>query len=196
MDKRENRPLRYGRYPLRDIRLGGLRRTWQRRRTWGSGANSRTFLWDGYIRSFILPRHWRKAEYRITVSIGSKVFWINLPQAAWDEILWSSFTSNRSKRRVSFLPTYNNEHVCPDARSGEPSTCDIGFRSVVVARGWIRTKGLPCDCKTWMELEDVLPTRKASHSQRIHHPRHFTQLPQVDVNHPNPIICPRPFHTR
>ena len=104
------------------------------------------------------------------------------------------FHIKSEQRSISFLPAYNNERVCPDVASGEPSTCDIGFRSIVVAGGQIRTQGLPQNCKTWTQLEDVLPVPKVSQSQRIHHHRHFTQLPQVDVNHPNPICRVRgPF---
>ena len=58
------------------------------------------------------------------------------------------------------LPAHNNVRICPNATRGEPGTCDIGFRSMVVAGGTILMQGVPPACTTWTRLDHVRGARR------------------------------------
>ena len=102
----------------------------------------------------------------------------------------SSSSSMGTHQSISFLPAHNNVRVCPNTTTGELGTCDIGFRSIVVAGGTIRLQGLPPACTTWTRLDNVVavvPEEEAHH----HHSSSFTQHQQLPpplegVNHYNP----------
>ena len=92
-------------------------------------------------------------------------------------------TGDKDERQnIGFLPAHNNEWVCPNETTGEPGTCDIGFRSVTVAGGSVQAQGLPSTCNTWTQLYDVVDVPQASEPYHLS----FTTLPAVPVNHTNP----------
>ena len=89
------------------------------------------------------------------------------------------------------LPAHNNVRICPNATMGEPGTCDIGFRSMVVAGGTILTQGVPLACTTWTRLDHVVavvPEEEEAHHHNFSSFTQHQQLPQPlhGVNHSNP----------
>ena len=103
----------------------------------------------------------------------------------------SSSSSTGKHQSISFLPAHNNVRVCPNATTGEPGTCDIGFRSMVVAGGTIRTQGLPPACTTWTRLDHVVAVVPEEEEAHHHHFSSFTRHQQLPppldgVNHSNP----------
>ncbi|KAL7580949.1 hypothetical protein ACA910_005765 [Epithemia clementina (nom. ined.)] len=91
----------------------------------------------------------------------------------------------QSRQSIGFLPAHNNERVCPDEITGEPGTCDIGFRSVTVAGGTIEARGLPKTCTTWTQLYDVVLLPVPKESEQLND-RSYTKLPTLEVEHTNP----------
>ena len=103
----------------------------------------------------------------------------------------TSSSSMGTHQSISFLPAHNNVRVCPNTTTGEPGTCDIGFRSIVVAGGTIRTQGLPPACTTWTRLDNVVAVVPEEEEAHHHHSSSFTQHQQLPpplegVNHSNP----------
>ena len=90
------------------------------------------------------------------------------------------FVIAATRQNVGFFPAYNNKFVCPTS-TGRAGKCDMGFRSVVVAGGTFRARGLPTGCTTWTYLDDVVPVSGASIPNHIT----LTRLPELDSDHPN-----------
>jgi hypothetical protein len=58
----------------------------------------------------------------------------------------------------SFVPAGNNTYACSATKSGttDPTPCDVGPKSLVVAGGQLDIWGLAQNCSTWVHLYDVI----------------------------------------
>jgi hypothetical protein len=95
------------------------------------------------------------------------------------KIILTDGTSGGLSVPTTFLPSGNNAFACSATRSGTPTPCVVGAKSIVVAGGQLDVRGLPSGCMTWVKLHDVPRITK------LPNPAKFTRaLP----THPN-IFC-------
>ena len=57
---------------------------------------------------------------------------------------------------TSFVPADNNKFACSPPGATNPSPCFVGRKPFVVAGGRVEIRGLPVDCPTWVNLEDIV----------------------------------------
>ena len=80
---------------------------------------------------------------------------------------------------TSFVPADNNRFACSGQGATTPSPCFVGKKPIVVAGGRVIMRGVPNECPTWTNLQDIA-------RDQVPAPTKFATLPTLDPSHTNP----------